>query len=529
LLLYHTSMKKKVLYIMMLMILIIICPLSAEDEAWEMSVDDLFAEVKLNSLDYLSIKAQMENSLINDLAGTTNRAFTWNVNVDGLEFTPVTKGIKYPSVSVSFTSPTYDNGLSFDGKVSTDTFTLPFPEDSNIFPLNLRLGVSKKYEFKSWNDKDYMAGLSGEATSNSFRIMLLGFENRFLNDVITLLTLSAEETDMYLKVQAQKHKLEDDLANGVIKSGSAEESKRRNDIEVMEVSLEQKDKAFTDKKAEFREIYGTEYVEVDYCAPSKLEFVPDIENSFTVRQRLAELYTAEQKLEAATGRSSSLTLTASVEPSIKFREAKAYEATTVNGEVGASFSTGNLNINLTVRSMYDPLLVENAPWGTGPTITMSGSWSSKPSSVSEKDKQRLREIYKDEEVYNSVLEELDRESSEKIQLETLQLAQNVAEAQQAWATAAEQYMNDSVSLVTEVTEYNNSTTILSLKKERSAQLLEQLAKYMEEEGISEDANDPATVMFIETMDEYMGILYEELIWNIKGRILGNRIEIFNLQ
>ena len=43
-----------------------------------------------------------------------------------------------------------------------------------------------------------MAGLSGEATSNSFRIMLLGFENRFLNDVITLLTLSAEETDMYL-------------------------------------------------------------------------------------------------------------------------------------------------------------------------------------------------------------------------------------------------------------------------------------------------------------------------------------------
>jgi hypothetical protein len=160
---------------------------------------------------------------------------------------------------------------------------------------------------------------------------------------------------------------------------------------------------------------------------------------------------------------------------------------------------------------------------------MSGSWSSKPSSVSEKDKQRLREIYKDEEVYNTVLEELDRESSEKIQLETLQLGQNVAEAQQAWVTAAEQYMNDSVSLVTEVTEYNNSTTILSLKKERSAQLLEQLAKYMEEEGISDDANDPATVMFIETMDEYMGILYEELIWNIKGRILGNRIEIFNLQ
>ena len=528
-LLYHGSMKKKVLYIIILMILFIVCPLSAQDGIEELSVDDLFAEVKLNSLDYLTIKAQMENSLINDLAGATDKAFTWNINVDGLEFTPVNKGLKYPSLSVSFTSPTYDNGLSFDGKVATETFTLPFPEDSNIFPLNLRLGVSKKYEFKSWNDKDYMAGLSGEATSNSFRVMLLNFENRFLNDVITLLNLSAEETDMFLRVQAQKHKLEDDLANGVIRSGSAEETKRRNDIDVMELALDQKSQAFSDKKAEFRESYGTEYFEVGYCAPSKPEFVPDIENSFTVRQKLAELQTAEQKIEAATGRSSSLTLTASVEPSIKFKEAKAYQATTVNGEVGATFTTGNLNINLTVRSMYDPLLAENAPWGNGPTITMSGSWSSKPSSVSEKDKARLREIYKDEEVYNQVLEDLDRESSEKKQLEILQLGQNLADAQQAWVTAAEKYMDDSVSLVNEVNEYNNSSVILNLKKERTGQLLEQLSQYIDAEGISGDSGDPATVMFIETMDEYLNILYEELIWNIKGRILCNRIEIFNLE
>ena len=528
-LLYHTSMKKKAFRIIILMILVIICPLSATDEFGNLTVDELFAEVKLNSLDYLSIKAQMENSLINDLAGTSYRAFTWNVNVDGLEFTPVNKGLKYPSVSVSFTSPTYDNGLSFDGKIGTETFTLPFPEDNNIFPLNLRFGVSKKYEFKSWDDKDYMAGLSGEATSNSFRVMLLNFENHFLNDVITLLTLSAEETDMYLKVQAQKHKLEDDLADGVIKPGSAEETKRRTDIEVMELALGQKSQAFIDKKAEFREVYGTDYVEVGSCEPSKPEFIPDIENSFTVRQKLAELQTAEQKIEAATGRSSSLTLTASVEPSIKFKEAKAYQATTVNGEIGASFSSGNLNINLTVRSLYDPLLAENAPWGTGPTITMSGSWSSKPSSVSEKDKARLREIYKDEEVYNRVIEEMDRESTEKQQLEVLQLGQNLADAQQAWVTAAEKYMDDSVSLVNEVNEYNNSSVILNLKKERTAQLLEQLSQYIDAEGISGDSEDPATVMFIETMDEYLNILYEELIWNIKGRILCNRIEIFNLE
>lgn len=58
------------------------------------------------------------------------------------------------------------------------------------------------------------------------------------------------------------------------------------------------------------------------------------------------------------------------------------------------------------NSNYDPLMPEKAPWGNGPVISLNGSWSSKPSSVSEKDKARLREIYKDEEVYNRVIEEM---------------------------------------------------------------------------------------------------------------------------
>lgn len=532
---YHSNMKKNVaLFLIIFLISVIVCPLYADTDADEVSadeisVDDLFNQVKENSSDYMAIKAQMENSLINDLAGTSNKAFTWNVNVDGLEYTPVTGTIQYPSVSVSFTSPTYDNGLSFDGRISTDTFKLPFEPENNSFPLRLKAGISKKYEFKSWNDKDYMAGFSGEATYNSFRIMLLNFENRFLSDLITLLTLSGEGTELYLKTQAARHKLADDLANGVVKAGSAEESKRNAEIEVMELSLTQKETALTEKKDAFQESYSTEYVEVDYCAPSKPEFTPDIEKSFTVRQKLAELYTAEQKLEAALGRSSSVTLTASVEPTIKFKEAKAYQGTTINGEFGVAFTMGNLNINLSAKSNYDPLMTENAPWGDGPVISLNGSWSSKPSSVSEKDKARLREIYKDEEVYNRVIEELDRENTEKQQLESLQLSQSLSEAHQAWAAAAEKYMADSVSLVTEVNEYNNSATILNLKKERSKQLLQQLTEYIEAEEIDGNSDDPATIMFIETTDEYLSILYEELIWNIKGRILCNKVEIFNLE
>ena len=521
--------KNVVLYLIVLLVAVIICPVSAEEGVVFVSLDDLFNEVKENSLAYMSIKTEMENSLINDLAGISGNSFTWNVNVDGLEYTPVTGRLQYPSLSVSFTSPSYESGLTFDGRVSTETFTLPFDPDNNSFPLRLKAGVSKKHEFKSWNDKDYMAGFRGESTYNTFRIMLLNFENRFLSDIITMLNMSEEQTDLYLRIQAEKHRLEDDLASGAVKPGSAEESRRNTDIEVLELSLEQKEKAFTDKKAEFRENYGTEYVEVDSCDPVKPEFIPDIENSFTVRQRLAELYTAEQKLEEALGHSSSVTVTASVEPVIKFREAKAYEGISVSGDFGVAFTMDNLNITLSVRSSYDPFLTEGSPWGNGPVISLNGSWSSKPSSVSEKDKARLREIYKDEEVYKRVIEDLDRENTEQKQLEVLRLGQSLSEAQQAWVAAAEKYMADSVGLVNEVTEYNNSATILRLKKERSEQLLEQLTKYMEEEGIDVGSEDPSLVVFIESMNDYMVILYEELILNIKGRILCNEIEIFNLE
>lgn len=488
---------------------------------YAVDIDELFQKVLTTAPAILELKEQRTTELINELVSKSGSGFKWTLGFSDLSYTPMQGVVRAPSTEVSFTSPETENHFSYEGKLSTAGFNVR-PEVENT-SVSLRAGFNKGFYIKSWDSTDYTSPLALEKTINEFSILMLNFENRFLNDVITIIRKERERAKLSADFIIVSFELEDDVEAGKVKEGSPEYKKRAMEKELKMVELDKADEQLEASKKEFKETYGTDYIEIDTSTELEPTFDPDINESFSVRVAQANLKEIEQKISEKTGVSSKITISGGVEPTLYFEQAKAYEYMSVKLDLGASLEIGNFSLNASVGSEYNNNPSENPGWGNGPVISISGSWSNTPSALTAADDAKLRAIYSDDiNTYERIVGQLNEGSARKHQLEIYQLQKDLAEAQKALFVATDSYLEKSVELIGELNEYKTSSAILNVKLKAQKELADQLS----EAFISGELDDES--LYLSEEMEYDGLVLEKLISNLQARILWNKIDMIGL-
>ena len=507
--------KRVISLILLLAVLAGLCLFAAD-------IDELYQKVLTTAPAILELQEQRRTELINELVSKSGSGFKWSLGFSDFSYTPMKGEIKAPSTEVSFSSPESENNFSYEGKLSTAGFVVQ-PEVENT-SVSLRAGFSKGFAFKSWDSTDYTSALTIEKTINEFSILLLNFENRFLNDVITIITKERERAKLSSDFIVYSFELDDDVEAGRIKVDSPEYKKRAMEKQLKEVELDKIDEELDARKKDFKETYGTEYIEIDTCTELEPTFDPDINDSFSVQVAQARLKEVEQKIAEKTGTSSKLTITGGVEPTVYFQQAKAYEHMAVRMDLGAALEIGNFSLSATIGSEYntDPSS-DNPGWGYGPVISISGSWSNTPSALSAADDAKLRAIYSDDiNTYEKIIDLVNDGSSRKQELEIYQLQKDLSEAQKELFAAMDSYLEKSVDLMTELNAFKTSSALLNVKLKSQKELRDQMSELF----ISGELDDES--LYISEDLEYEGLLLEKLISNLQARILWNKIDMIRL-
>ena len=485
-------------------------------------IDELYEKVLTTAPAILELQEQRRAELINELVSKSGSGFKWTLGFSDFSYTPMKGEIKAPSTEVSFSSPESENNFSYEGKLSTAGFVVQ-PEVENT-SVSLRAGFSKGFAIKSWDATDYTSALAMERTINEFSILMLNFENRFLNDVITIITKQGERTKLLSDFLIVAFELDDDVQAGKIKEGSTEYKKRAMEKELKEVEWDKLDEEIDARKKEFKDTYGTDYIDINTCTELEPTFDPDINESFSVQAAQAKLKEVEQKIAEKKGVSSKVTITGGVEPTLYFQQAKAYEHMSVRLDLGASVEIGNFSLNATIGSEYttDPSS-DNPGWGYGPVISISGSWSNTPSALSAADDAKLRAIYSDDiNTYEKIVDLVNDGSSRKQELEIYQLQKDLSEAQKELLTAMDAYLEKSVELISELNTYKTNAALLNVKLKAQKELTEELSALY----VSEELEDES--IYISEELELERLTLEKLISDLRARILWNKIDMIRL-
>ena len=206
---------------------------------YAVDIDELFQKVLTTAPAILELKEQRTTELINELVSKSGSGFKWTLGFSDLSYTPMQGVVRAPSTEVSFTSPETENHFSYEGKLSTAGFNVR-PEVENT-SVSLRAGFNKGFYIKSWDSTDYTSPLALEKTINEFSILMLNFENRFLNDVITIIRKERERAKLSADFIIVSFELEDDVEAGKVKEGSPEYKKRAMEKELKMVELDKAD------------------------------------------------------------------------------------------------------------------------------------------------------------------------------------------------------------------------------------------------------------------------------------------------
>ena len=508
--------------ILSIVLILVVCfALAAE------SVEDMFSRVLSNGQATKELRISRYNEFIDSVISSM-KGPSWSIGLQGAEYkrTEDMTGVEYslPSLSVSYNTPENDSKFSFEGQFNIGGIQFKSGNDfrSEAFNVSLKGGLSKVFEFKSWDDTDYTKGLADQIRQSSYSNSVLQIQNEFLEECIRLIRKSAELQEALTTLGYLSAKMVLDLEKGLVQPDTPDATRRQTEIDVATKNIQLLGEEYEKVINAFRNKYGIDFICPDSCGEYDLELIVSETGNSDVEAKYAEYLSAEQKIEQKTGRSSSLTLKANVEPMVDFDQDIQYKSTQLKWDVSAGYTAGNLSFDISLNSGYNFNPTEEDPRKWADTsVTVSGTWTNTPQVLSNSEIDRLRRIYGgDSDEFQKALKDLSDNALRKEVLELEQLDYAATQAQKEWVSAYMEYLAKCSELLDAITEHNREVELLKVKAEGDRKVLSQTEALF-------DQGKATTDEYLEAMSEVDKDEIEDLILRINSLILYNRIVILN--
>jgi len=528
---------KRLLTILILALLLCsaLCAISAEEA---------FDQALANSEKGAEISQSRRNEFVDQVISLMNGP-NWTISLQSLEITGKDDlrspaSITLPTLEVGFSTPenkdkvTYEARLSVGGPVfnwnrETDRYTL------DGFSYSLHAGLSKSFEFKSWDTTNYKEGQADKVNTNNYRSSLMQFENSFLEDLIKALKWSESIRDLNTEALLLQSQYNQDIKDGKLVADSPEAILRYADVEMKNKEVEQAIDSGESDFADFKKNYGMDAPFVDSAQEYPLEFEPIEEGNTEVMSKYYDYLTILQQIDEKTGKSSQFNVKASIEPKVTMDENFVYKTTVLNGELGATYTSGNLSVDMSFNTGYD-FRADSGSKITGPTLSFSLSWSNTPQVLSSAETERLKLLYTNysydkqtQEVtgrlnwneYETTLRNLTNETLRKESLELEKLQYDASVAHKEWLEALAQYRTKCNEMNEAIREYKNKREVFLIKYEADKKAYDQAASLFDQ-----GKSSVAEMLKMEHLVEMDAI--ELVIFNMQSHILYNNIQMLQM-
>ena len=493
------------------------------------SVEDMFSRVMSIGQALKEINISRYHEFIDNVISSM-KGPNWSIGLQGAEYKRVDdlKGVEYslPSLSVSYTTPENDNKFAFEGQLNVGGIQFKSSNEfkAESFSASLKGGLSKVYEFKSWDDTDHTKGLSEQIRKNSYADSVLQVQNEFLEECIKMIRKNAELQEALVSVGYLAAKMNIDTESGALSPDTPEATKRQTEIDVATKNIELLGGEYEKDVEAFKQKYGIDFIRPDACGDYDLTLTVSETGNTDVEAKYAEYLNAEQKIDEKTGRSSTLTLKANVEPEMNFDPEVKYKSTQLKWDVSAGYTIGSLSFDISFNSGYNfpknPTEDDPKKWADT-YVTVSGTWTNTPQVLSDSEIDRLRRIYGgDSAEFQKALKDLSNNALRKEVLELEQLDYAATQAQKEWVASYIEYLSKCSDLQETITAHNREVELLKVKFDGDRKVLAQTE-------ILFDQGKATTDEYVAALAEVDKDEIEELILRINGLILYNRIQMLN--
>lgn len=283
--------------ILSIVLILVVCfALAAE------SVEDMFSRVLSNGQATKELRISRYNEFIDSVISSM-KGPSWSIGLQGAEYkrTEDMTGVEYslPSLSVSYNTPENDSKFSFEGQFNISGIQFKSGNDfrSEAFNVSLKGGLSKVFEFKSWDDTDYTKGLADEIRQSSYSNSVLQIQNEFLEECIRLIRKSAELQEALITLGYLSAKMVLDLEKGLIQPDTPDATRRQTEIDVATKNIQLLGEEYEKEINAFRNKYGIDFICPDSCGEYDLELIVSETGNSDVEAKYAEYLSAEQKIE----------------------------------------------------------------------------------------------------------------------------------------------------------------------------------------------------------------------------------------
>ena len=508
------------------------------------SAEELFETVMETSPKAKEIRQTRRNEFLDQVISSM-KGPSWSVSLQSLEISgkddlrsPL--ALTLPSIEVGVSTPENNDKLSFEARLSIggpvfswDTATARYKLDG--FSYSLRTGMSKSFEFKSWDTTNYQEGQSDLLRNNSYMTSVLQFQNAFLEDLIKVMKWSQQVRDINSEALLLKASYEQDIRSGKLEEGSPDATIRYAEVEMKQKEAEQSLDSGETEFSEFSKNYGIEPQYIDSAQEYRLEFTPSEQGNSEVLSKYYEYLTILQQIEEKTGKSSQLNIKASLEPKVTMDENFTYKTTVLSGEIGASYTSGNFNMDLSFSTGYD-FRADIGSRLTGPTLSIGFSWTNTPQVLSSAEMERLKLMYTDYSYdsatqsvtgkvnwneYETTLRNITNETLRKESLELEKLEYSALVAEKEWKEALAQYVAKCAELQESIKDYRNKREVFMIKYEADKKAYEQVCNLFDQNKAT--AADVVKISHLVEMDAI-----ELVIYNMRSHILYNEIEMIQM-
>lgn len=265
----------------------------------------------------------------------------------------------------------YNNSKANAGVKGTITSSR-FKTNETDYPYNLvgQLTVFKTFEFKDWTTTDYARKIRDVNLEQSYAATVLNFRKSVLADVYSIVDAKHSLIESERKLAESQKDYNAKLATGELKEGTTAQIKAKMALDSTVSALDSQKKSLESKLASFEKNYGFAYTDVDSASRPVLEFVKNADGNSKVYVAKLELLSAQQALKDKTGKSSSITLSANVDPTVNFRIGSGYQDTGLSVGADIGLNSGNFSLGAGVVENY----TKKDGWGT-PALVVSGSYT----------------------------------------------------------------------------------------------------------------------------------------------------------
>ncbi len=278
------------------------------------------------------------------------------------------KGTYFPTAIVSVQ---YDNS-KINAGVKGSITSSEFKTNESNYPYKLigSLEVYKTFEFKDWTTTDYARKIRDVNLEQTYAATVLNFRKSVLADVYSIVDAKHSLTESERKLAESQKDYNAKLATGELKEGTTAQIKAKMALDSTVSALDSQKKSLESKLSSFEKNYGFAYTDVDSASRPVLEFVKNADGNSKVYVAKLELLSAQQALNDKTGKGSSITLSANVDPTVNFSIGSGYQDTNLALGADVGLKSGNFALGAGVVESF----TKKDGWGT-PAFVVSGSYT----------------------------------------------------------------------------------------------------------------------------------------------------------